>query len=415
MNKVSRTRLMITFEDEIGYKFLLDDLEELEKLKPNSYLDLPYLERYNKYRVHLYYKDNKRRRIIDLENKYPLINKVVDLDDDFDIRLVVDENNSLSKAIFEIHKSGIPPLERPQQELLHPVEKKVKTRTSDDAAIMSNKKTKSELIRENSSLKVDLRSTLRQLTDRECELISLKNKTQKLLSQQEAYESLFKQVIQKLSPTTKELLLQVRARCGQEEVCVTNTFPEDNKNQDDFWIDSPRSIQSSEKEVSLQKQKSSPDNEIIEEMDHSFQGQSHKRSITENSTITVGVEVDEINLEKKPERQDDHDSVNDNESSFFQKYDEAIAINQTPRQSLIIEHQPKPQKVHVFLPKKTVEKKTWNGLTNDVFNVMTNMKKAIQSGATEEDIQKDKVKYPNKWRTVLRDYYEKFRAFLQSS
>lgn len=78
--KVSRPRLMVTFEDELGFQSLLEDYEELQKLKATSYLDSDFLREGKKYRVHLYYKDNLRRRIFDLQKKYPAAKKTVELD-----------------------------------------------------------------------------------------------------------------------------------------------------------------------------------------------------------------------------------------------------------------------------------------------------------------------------------------------
>jgi hypothetical protein len=70
-----------------------------------------------KYRVHVYYLPHCKTRIEQWKERYPGVSKKVELDIG-QIRVKLDENNTLSKAILSIEKRpqlGHNPLEIPEE------------------------------------------------------------------------------------------------------------------------------------------------------------------------------------------------------------------------------------------------------------------------------------------------------------
>ncbi|MGF1926125.1 MAG: hypothetical protein ACQUHE_18270 [Bacteroidia bacterium] len=151
-------------------------------MKPNSYLDIDFLNNDNLYRVHLYYKDDVRTRINSWENKYPNIRKWVEA--------------SLSKAILESlklpflaknQKHGSPP---PTPTGESESKQKVKTNSLLQLPVVSNKKTRNQLLSQVNNLNVALKLTSDDLQERTFENVQIqkdlaetRNKMQTLMDQ----------------------------------------------------------------------------------------------------------------------------------------------------------------------------------------------------------------------------------------
>ena len=193
---MTRSRLMITFEDHAGFLFLLQDQEELRRLKLMSYLDSDYLSEEGKYRVHVYYLPNCKTRIEQWKKKYPGVIKKVELDI-VQIRVKLDENNILSKAIVSLEKR--PQLDHNPPKILE------EGRTIKKVKIGANK-TKNELLSENQNLTVQLRAAVQQLHESTHQVANLRGEVKTLLDTQDNLKNLFSSFVWTSSGEAKSKL-----------------------------------------------------------------------------------------------------------------------------------------------------------------------------------------------------------------
>lgn len=417
---------MVTFEDELGFQSLLEDYEELQKLKTTSYLDTDFLREEKKCRVHLYYKSSVRRRIIDLQVKYPAAKKTVELDVEV-IRVKIDFSNPLSQAIKAVEKFGIPPIILPPRgEEIYPVEKKIKTKSSNETVIPTHKKTKSELVIENTNLKVDLRTSLIHLSNKDVVISSLQKKVQQLSAWQGLVENWVEKVMQTLSPTKKSQLEEILAAAlpKTELFPATRNFEEEKHEKDD-QPEIEQLIPSSKEEVFLQKRrisqdkekKSSPDqNKVVPDLLYTFSDHDNSETSRKPSVLP------------KCEKYQDILGLSDVEdctsSSFINSSDEGKHREkplETPpvEQHVEQQHQTKSQVIKANPGRKkqaTVTKESWSDLKAGIINMMKAIKKIVLTGVTEEEIMTNSErKYPSNWKIILdkeREYYSKWRDFL---
>ncbi len=384
---------MITFEDEPSYQFLLNDIEELQKLKRNSYLDLDYLKNFKKYQVHLYYKDNLRTRITYWERKYPEIPKLIE-SDDLKIRIKFDKNNTLSKAIdealqlpisTEILQHDKPPT--PPGEIQ--VNKKVKIMGPFNLPTPDNQKTKGQLLSEVKNLRLALTMVSDDLQTRTEEKVRLEKvvsetqkKMQALVDQQKSFKNFFHQFINKLSPDSK----------SKYEDMFSNQAYKNGPRQEpeDLDIESPKSIPSSQLEVEVsQSYDHETEEEIITQMDKEFGGEND--------------EVKEIAATKS--------SKSNKSSSFISDSDDKVPIS--PIQTVRLEEEKmeekKPARIKSSSQKKSV-KNAWDHLSSGILATMEIMKGSKKSF---EELQQNIRTFSLPWQSVIRNNSAELKAFLQ--
>lgn len=397
---------MITFEDELGFQSLLQDYEELQKLKTSSYLDTDFLREEKKYRVHLYYKNNVRRRMLDLQVKYPAAKKTVELDVPV-IRVKVDLTNLLSQAINAVEKFGIPQIILPPRgEEIYPVEKKIKTKSSNETVIPTHKKTKSELVIENTNLKVDLRTSLILLSHKDFVISSLQKQLQQVFDWQGLMAGWVEQVVQTLSPTKKSQVEQILAALPKTELFPERRDFEEEKHEKEDKPEIEQLISSNKQEFFFRKRQNSQDkgnekksspnqDKVLEDMfftfsDHGNAENSKKPSVLEN-------------CENYQELLEQSDGEENTSSSFINSSDEG-KHREKPQQTTVVEEQPKSQVIKANPRKKqtVVKKESWRDLKSNIITMMNSIKVAIRAGATEEQIKiNSQGVFPSNWKKIL--------------